>query len=260
MGVININIIISSVTQRTGSTMLQRIINTRKENLIWGEHNFFVSDFVRVYKKLLTYSNDNHNERKRYFSNNEDPNTWIARMSPEVDFLNEAIIKSLRVFLDELYSKGKYNNREIVGVKEVNYGREELVLLRKCYPEAIFLLLFRNPINIWESLINCSWYDGNIETFVSKWHGRTSEYLQLLKVDKNSKLIRYEDIVSRDKVTLDLISIYAKISHSQIENVLKNKIVGSGIITSPKKYITKKETCYIIDKCAKLMEKLKYLQ
>ena len=67
-------------------------------------------------------------------------------MCPELACLQQAVVNSARTLMNTLY--GRYRkDHDILGFKEVQYGRDELELLRKCYPKAQFLLLLRNPLD-----------------------------------------------------------------------------------------------------------------
>lgn len=140
------DIIISSNTHRTGSTLIQRIFNAREETLIWGEHGGALSSFIDIYNKLTHFSRFSETERQNYFGNNEDPNQWIASMTPEMDYVEQSIVNSVRVFLDSLYKQYR-DTHDTIGFKEVRYGKQELELFKRCYPEAKIVLLVRHPLD-----------------------------------------------------------------------------------------------------------------
>ncbi|OEF98872.1 hypothetical protein BHF71_02795 [Vulcanibacillus modesticaldus] len=244
-----IKLIISSATHRMGSTLLQRICNTRKETLIWGEHGGALTDFANIYINLLHFSIHSKKERDAYFDNGEDVNQWIASMTPDIPYVEKAIIQSVKSFFNNLYNQYK-DSHDFVGFKEVRYGERELTLFRKCYPEAKIFLLVRNPVDTYAS-VNRKWYP-TIEDFTEKWKKNVSYYIDLDKKDPNAFLLRYEDIVNKSKVTLELISKITKVSVKDIEEVLKHKL------RSTKKPITEDEKRFIIKKCQQVMKKLGY--
>ena len=128
-----LNLLLLSPVHRTGSTLLQRICNARKKTLIWGEHGAVLKRFASVFSDIAAFSLAGAAEREAYFGQGENPNLWIADMCPELDCVQQAVVDSARSLLNSLY--GRYrSDHDILGFKEVQYGRAEAELLRGCYP------------------------------------------------------------------------------------------------------------------------------
>jgi hypothetical protein len=219
-----IKLIILSVVHRTGSTLLQRLCNARKETLIWGEHGGFLAHYADIYAGAAYFSYAARDERDNYFARREDPNCWIASMTPDMDFVRQATVESARTFLNALYEQFR-EGHDVIGFKEVHYVRGEMELIRKCYPEATILLLNRNPLNTWRSTPR-AWYP-SFEAWMSKWKRNSLYFLDFAKHDLHCHLLRYEDIVRRDEKTMNIVADAAKINSEQIESVLSCKIGSS---------------------------------
>jgi hypothetical protein len=244
------HLVIFSPVHRSGSTLLQRICNARKGTLIWGEHGGFLTHFSMLYVYAAFFSVTARHERINYFSSGEDPNLWIANMSPDLHFIRRAVIDSARAFLDTMY--GQYrDNHDIIGFKEVRYGRNEFELLRQCCPNIKVLCLVRNPVNTWNSTPR-SWYP-SLNTWIKQWNNNVQDYINLARENTNCHLIRHEDVVRREKNTMHVLEDTAKVTPEQIEMVLKNKI-GSN-----QKGISDEERQTIIRECGKTMAALGYL-
>lgn len=248
---LHIDIIISAVIQRTGSTLLQRICNARKENLIWGEHGGIVTNFCGIEDINKLFSVKSESERKQYFGSGENPNNMIANMTPEVTYVENAVIRSIRKYFTELYAQYRAGH-DIIGFKEVRYGERELKLLRRCYPESKILLLIRNPIDIWKSFYKIWAKDIPVGTLVNIWKERTTFYIKFDRMDENSFLIKYEDLVQRHNPTLNLISAIARVSIDEIDQVLSNKLF------STKHEISREDEDFIRQHCGELMTQLGY--
>ena len=117
-------------------------------------------------------------------------------MSPEMDYIQCAVVNSARTLLNSLYDQYRQSH-DIVGFKEVRYGGCELELLRRCYPQAEILLLMRHPYKTWNSTPR-DWYV-SLDAWATTWAERTQSYLQASISDSHCHLIRYEDIVAREK-------------------------------------------------------------
>lgn len=212
------DIILSAVTHRTGSTLVQRIFNARKETLIWGEHGGVVTEFLRIGALAEHFSIHGKEEREAYFNSGENPNTWIANMTPEVQRIHDGVVHALRAFMETMYADHR-DTHDCLGFKEVRYGKPELELLKRCYPDAIVVLLVRHPVHIWKS--ETSYWSGNASLFGSIWNERAMEYAELHDPNRGIHLVRYEDIVSRDEETLRLLSELARIPVETIGRVLE---------------------------------------
>lgn len=249
-----LDIIISAATHRSGSTLVQRIFNSREKTLIWGEQHACLLDFNRIYKNLKEWSEDTNflNQRHEFFKENRNPNIWIANLIPSKTYLETAIVKATKTFLDEYYREFNYKFDKL-GFKEVHYGKEELRLLRKCYRNCKILLIVRNPIDVWSSLLGVHWYKGTLEGHVNKWNKNTGGYLEFLKEDENSFLIKYEDIIERKEDIIELLSELGDIDKESIYSVLDAKIDSSS------KVVPEEDKKYILKNCGTLMQRLGYL-
>jgi hypothetical protein len=247
------DLLISAVTHRSGSTLLQRIFNARKENLIWGEQGGALSHFVSLRNSVLNYSENMAFERENYFNNNEDPNTWIACMTPSKKYLESAIKEMVDCFFKKYYDEFRVGH-DFIGFKEVRYGVEELKLFRSCFPAATIILLVRNPIDTWKSAIGTDWYmreEGGLEPFVKKWVNHSESYINYSQNDSRTYLIRYEDIFSNLE-TRNTIKTIGNIDDHEIDAVLKKKLYSSSTT------ISDSDTHYILLHCRRVVEKLGY--
>jgi hypothetical protein len=250
------DLIISSVTHRSGSTLLQRIFNARQETLIWGEQNGCLSKFLEIYNNF-TFMNEVGGEyhKQKYFSSKENPNIWIANINPDRNLIKAGVINAVQALFKTMYSEYS-ESHDCVGFKEVKYGKAELNLIRDCYPKAKIILLVRNPIKIWSSAIGCDWYsdqEGEIDEFIEKWNNNASYFLELASNDSNVFLFRYEDIVEKDGPTIDLLCSLAQISKQRIKYVLNRKLYSS------QKNISEADEQKIITHCGKVMREYRYI-
>ena len=189
-------------------------------------------------------------QRNGYFGEGEDANMWIANMCPELGHVQQAVVDSARSFLQVMY--GQYReNHDIVGFKEVRYGRAEIELLRACYPEAHFLLLVRNPLNTWNSTPR-DWYE-SVEDWTAEWNESVMWFQIFAQIDSRCHLIRYEDLIRQEPATMAMLTETAQVSLEQAQSVLAHKLgsIHAGLSESEKDSIC--------DLCREQMEALGYL-
>jgi hypothetical protein len=206
--------------------------------------------------KLSAFSEEYERQRENYFSEHEDPNNWIACMTPSKEFINSAVHHSVKAFLDNLYAHNK-NNHDRIGFKEIQYGQAELELFRKCYPKAKIILLVRDPRNVWKSLskgLRKKMYKNSVDNFIRKWNEHVTFYINFAEKDHETYLFKYEDIVDKKLPILKSIMDVADINIEELTSVLSFKIRGIRNSAKTKKAELKK----INIKCKKVMKQLNY--
>lgn len=215
------DVIISAIAQRTGSTLVQRIFNCRKNTLIWGEHGGIVSEFLRIEDLASHFSKNSEDEKHAYFLNGNDPGLWTANMTPDVPFIEDAVIQALKTLFNHMYIQYR-DTHDRIGFKEVRYEKRELMLLQKCFPCITVILLVRNPIDIWKS--ETAYWSGDADAFGRIWNDRAKQYRELVGEMPNAHLIRYEDVIGCDEQTLQLLSDLALVSLDEIHRVLSIRL------------------------------------
>jgi hypothetical protein len=249
-----LDLLISSATHRSGSTLVQRIFNARKKTLIWGENGGYLSDFCNIYNKALHYSNAFSDVRESYFNEGQNPNQWLACMTPSPEVLKHSIISSAKALDHLMYVERYKDNFDMIGYKEVRYGKDEIKWFRECYPESPVILLVRHPVSVWKSVSRRARKEryGSIEGFCDLWSNHVNDYVELSNKDMNMHLIRYEDVVSKNRETMDLIKKIGRLTDEDIEKVLTVKISSSS------KPIPQKIHQRIIELCEDAMKKVGY--
>jgi hypothetical protein len=245
-----LDLVLLSPVHRSGSTLLQRICNSRKGTLIWGEHGGLLAHFANIYAMAAYFSMAGRQERVDYFSQGENPNLWIADMCPDLDYVQMAVVESARAFLRTFYDQYR-EQHDIIGFKEVHYRREELELIRACCPETEIVFLVRNPLDAWKSTPR-SWYL-SLDEWISRWKTNVQYFVTFAGTDAHCHLLRHEDVIRQEPKTLKILADVAKVSREQVSKVLAHKIgsQNAGIIES--------ERATICERCREPMADLGYL-
>jgi hypothetical protein len=243
-----LKLIVLSPVGRSGSTLLQRICNARKQTLIWGEHGGALWYFSEIYGVITEMASLGSADREKYFAGNEDPNQWIASMCPDLGYAQQAVVESARTLLNTLY--GQYEpGHDILGFTEIRYGRADVELLRKCYPEADILLLVRHPCDTWSSSGNWPY---SLEEWIAMWQANTEAYADLAQSDRHCHLIHYRDVVGKESRVMALLKDLARVTEEQIADVLAHKIGSCHLDCSHS------DREIIRDRCGPTLRKLGY--
>lgn len=226
-------IFILSAGWRSGSTLLQRLVMSDPEVLVWGEiydHCALVQALARSVTPI--------SESWPPTSYLEQPdacdrlsNQWTANMYPPLADLSAAY----RAMLNRLLQLPAQNlGRERWGMKEVRFGEQEARFIRWLYPDAKLLFIYRNPYDAFRSYKSFSpsrdwfarWPDEPAFTaaaFGRHWAKLTSDFLTHADELKGF-LVRYEDLVT-GQLNLEALQAYCDIKVDR--KILEVKVGGS---------------------------------
>lgn len=223
-------IFLLSAGWRSGSTLLQRLIMSDKNVLIWGEP-YDECGLVQGMAESMQAFRPGW-PPKEYFYDGTPPDqltgAWVANLFPSLDDWR----KGQRALFDTMFSEpAKRAGAPRWGIKEVRFTAEHCAYLRWLYPKARFLFLIRNPLEAYRSYCRYgrSWYDifPNRPVFTPTKFGQHWRKLaegmvaQAAKLD--ARVIRYEDLIA-GKVDLQALGQYLG---TRIDQAVLNKKVGS---------------------------------
>jgi hypothetical protein len=225
-------IFIFSAGWRSGSTLLQRLLSSSSELLMWGEPYDKSCLIQKLASSFLPF--DEYWPPQSYFIKNRDigniSNLWVANLYPDYEDLYIAHKKFiLNLFSDTAVRYGCSR----WGVKEVRFGMNEALYLSLLFPKAKFLFLKRDLLSAYISYAGFSQQD-----WYSEWPHKTafSAYSfakhrsRLIKEFKKvsdlvgGMVIDYEDLTSG---TFDFQKLESYCDLKINKNILEKR-VGSG--------------------------------
>lgn len=135
-------------TGRAGSTLLQKLLNTHHEMVIWGEHAGILNQLMNMSKVVSTIE---------WIPEKEPKGNWLLQKNRPLNekrwtawdgsFSKDSFHNHIKKFLDDLFNKEVPENIRW-GFKEIRYCNIEVMdFISKIYPHAQFILLLRNPID-----------------------------------------------------------------------------------------------------------------
>ena len=181
---------------RTGSTLVQRMLMSVEEVMIWGE-----SGFLSQVSHLYRFTNKQLKQRQHEGEDSSKPLhiQWIPNISPSPDHLRHAF----STWFIQLYGKPALERgRPRWGIKEVRPGAvDNAKVLQEIFPEARFVFLVRNPADTLASAKGTLFYrqfDGPVG-FLKTWVDNVRAFLDAEAcAGLCSELVRYEDLIDRE--------------------------------------------------------------
>jgi len=207
-------IFIFSAGWRSGSTLLQRLLNTHPDVMVWGEayENTFLfyhlaapfAGFTKVDLDFLFRSDHTADSMGHDDLTHSLTKAWIANLSPDPAELKLANL----AFFERLFKTyPSENNRSRWGIKLVS-GTESLAkYLRWLYPNCKLLYLVRSPYASFSSYMSCTkdgtepWYlhfpdypVKHVVSFVTHWRRCAEGFLSSYR-ELDALLVSYEALI-----------------------------------------------------------------
>lgn len=251
---------------RTGSTLLQRLLMSSGEIMIWGEPYNRSRLTAAMMEQFRAITKDWPFD---YYAGNafdgDISSQWVANIYPCFRHL----IGAHRAYFKELFEiPSQAMDRPRWGFKEVRLTSEHAMYLKLLYPNAKFIFLYRDPIKAYAS------FRGYIKFDYWAWphkpiltptqYGRMWCYLVEDFARNFSKLdgvfIKYEDLIRDPSVVQDL-SAYVQANLRPVETIARvagRHRMGTQDKVSPENYISLVERKLLLMQVGRLRSKLGY--
>jgi hypothetical protein len=192
-------VFICAVGWGSGSTLLQRILMTDSNLLIWGEP-YGRMGLVSHLVEAISSVSESWPQSSWFKSSRVDAHEqWVANWYPDPAFL----IRALRSLFIELFAApAREKGAKRWGVKEVRWSANEARLLQELFPKSSFVVLVRDPAACYasaKSLTKFARHDEPIRStkeFADHW-ARVGLSWQA-DSSPSRILIRYEDMIRPD--------------------------------------------------------------
>ena len=223
---------------RTGSTLLQRLVISSGQVLIWGEPYSDTRPIPALLSHIRAFR-PNYPFPGCFKTISPDEltslsNQWIAYFFPPVQSLYDAH----RSFLLNLFEKPAFEQGfKHWGIKDVRLDMNHARYLKWLFPKAKFIFLTRNPLDAFQSYKGNKWHiqwpDLEVSTaseFAKFWTHLTESFLDGYS-EVDGILLRYEDLIN-SKESIDKIENYLDLKLDR--NVLEHKVKGPNNFTERK--------------------------
>jgi hypothetical protein len=226
-------IFVFSAGWRSGSTLLQRLLMSGGNALIWGEP-YTASDIVGRLAESLRIFSANY-PPQNFFVQSEEASPggnlhrkWIAHLYPPPQDLRDAH----RAFLTTLLATPAARlGFERWGFKDCKYGIEHAAYLKWLFPNAKFFFIYRNPYDAYRSFrlfgAYLQWPDNTV--FTAREFGRLWKSLMEGFLAGHSgvdgTLVKFEDLVS-GRFGVHELETLAGVTCNR--SILTEKIAGRG--------------------------------
>ena len=227
-------IFLLSAGWRSGSTLVQRLLNSDESTLLWGEPFEDFGIIHRLARTVELFSPEGaHLKHAIEHFEGSLSEEWIANLNPGIAPLRRAH----RAFLTQLFGvPAGERGRPRWGCKWVRLTADHAYYLRWVYPKAKFVFLVRHPFHGLSSYQGRRWFYirpsmqvNHAWQFLHHWGTIAGSFLREHRA-LGAMLVRYEDLVSAEE-TARALSNYLGIQVDM--RVLQNRIGTSGSAKRP---------------------------
>ncbi|MGH3969002.1 MAG: sulfotransferase family protein [Mycobacterium sp.] len=191
-------LLVLAAGQRCGSTLVQRLLCSHPDVMIWGEHAGQLRPVLAAMQRLRFWT-DNDATIARDELDTSGYQGFIANLTPERLHIDNAC----RAFVETMFATPALAlGKPIWGFKEVRYGLSDALLLRELFPRLRVIQIVRDPRDVLRSLEDWEGHPGwtrrNTEAGLRHWLAVARSFIG---ADTNPELrslvltVRYEDLV-----------------------------------------------------------------
>jgi Sulfotransferase family len=192
-------ILVLASGQRCGSTLIQRLLSSHPDVLVWGEHGGQVRDVLDASRSMGIYDEGVRGSVLRKEFDEEDAHQgWIANLLPGP----EAFTGAARAYLETLFAApAATRGRRRWGFKEVRFGFEEATWVRDLFPDTRVVHVTRDPRKVLISLDSWErgqgfWQRASTEETMRRWRDVNDSFLAERDGSDWVSSWRFEDVVA----------------------------------------------------------------
>lgn len=215
---------------RSGSTLVQRLINCDSDFRILGEHMGILRGISQSWYAMEGGRFDpqflNLGGGKRHFSNGskvEAVNDWTALRN---GLTEESVLDTFRAVVEEVLKPA--SGCKTTGFKEIRYGLigdHTIEMLAALFPESKFLCVYRNPADMIRSHAGSGYFPGTIDDRCSAYNHQLLAFLRASRqLGSRCWIVNYSQVTNGETGWVTFCgSVWTK-KHS---DVLQTRIGGT---------------------------------
>jgi len=216
---------------RVGSTLLQRLLISTGEIMIWGEHGgLLLTGLQRMVVGMAKWIEREGRQHWEVFRK-EGWNNWIPNVTPPLEAFvagaRAALLRSLAVPAAQLgYPRW--------GFKEIRYTGAAITLLQRMFPDAVIIVLVRHPEATLRSIKTMAFYlrdyGGSPDLFLKRWALASSSLARCCMPSSSVRLWRYEDIVADPEAAIASLAVHVGVDPARFDRrAIETNIRGVAI-------------------------------
>lgn len=233
-------IFIIAPTARNGITLVQRLLNSTRKVIIYGENLHFMEHLIECVFSHLAVLQQNEAfkaSRKRFL--NETTEYWSSDLNPDLEAYLSVHLDCFYRFVALYEHSGQQDGFSRWGIKYPFKSILQLNRMRALLPNSRTLYLYRNLFDVARSMKARGWANtqDQLAALATQWQDNVCQMLETCPDDV--ALIRYETLLENSREVLSQIEQHVGVDGID-QSVLERKIntfatTGEGL--SPSGYV-----------------------
>lgn len=220
-------LVVTSPIPRSGTTLLQRLLCSSPDVLIYGEK---VAQELELFLSLYAYKVQEYSYRREQYQKNLEKvlrgevNDWIVDLTPDVDGYLLAVQKAAFAGVAYCRDYAREQKRPIWGFKITGWSPATLNLMRNLMPRSRYLFIVRDLLPCLKSAKaqHMLSTEQELRELCRSWADGMA-YCQGLQADPLAFVVKYEDLILSPDETLAAISRFSGADQMDC-SVLNHKI------------------------------------
>jgi hypothetical protein len=237
-------IIVTSPTERCGTTLVQRLLSATSNGFLYGEEvGLHINALTGFFVGLLQHFEKNGAALDADFQRALAGTLvdWRPGLMPPTDVMLRAWVETYYQIPMALSDYSRAVGRPVWGFKGPSYSRDTIKALLSMMPRAKVIYIFRNPFDVLKSAKARRFVvtDEDAVAFCSKWATNMNE-VSALRQDARIMFLKYESLLEKPKNHIRLLEQFTGTENvnERIFDVKINTFVGEAADGhSPKQYI-----------------------
>ena len=222
-------IFVLGACQRTGSTVVQRLLNSHDDVFLWGEHDGALDGVLAAVPLLRAWNLSNGKAAAREYHDYKGDG-FIANLSPNQDVVEDSIRSTIRALFADNF-EGCSSARW--GFKEVRYRGDVVTTLLELFPLSRLVFVYRDVLAVmlslrtWELDTSMSWKPEWTIQAVEAWVD-SMRFFSTLK-DPRVFALRYESLLEEPEIVVSDLETRVGLNSGSIDRgVLGRRIHAPG--------------------------------
>lgn len=205
-------ICIASPLRRSGTTLLQRLLTSSPDTLIYGENcatDLHMLTSMLASKEMIFLQGKNWRDEQLHSVLNGNVNDWIPDLMPDVDGYVAAYKKMIFSLMGHYASFAEKNNREIWGMKMPEWNPASLRQIQRLFPDTKIIYIHRNLMDVAKSAKKSEMYFGlnDLHQFCQTYKHHLEFARQHLK-GENVLHLEYDALVENPEKWISEIELF----------------------------------------------------
>jgi hypothetical protein len=223
-------LLVASPTTRSGTTLLQRLLCSASNTLIYGEfcaNELFMATQLYLLKQQQLSMGQGYRKEQLEQVLSGQVNHWIPDLMPDPKEWLKVIGESNFRQFEYMKDYALQHNRPVWGMKMAGWNPHSLHQIMGLFPETRLIYLIRNAEDCLRSAKAMDMVgEGNEEQFLQSWNYNHQTIRQIIPSER-VLYVQYEDLVKTSSSVIEKLESFSGAKGIDVE-VMSHKINNDG--------------------------------